>query len=71
MREIAYLEIAERLKESGKTNVANIQDLLEPYLFPYFFQHLNVGCPKFQRKRKLDNFLVQITSSQVKICFSS
>ena len=42
MREIAYLEIAERLKESGKTNVANIQDLLEPYLFPYFVQHLNV-----------------------------
>ena len=42
MREIAYLEIAERLKESGKTNVANIQDLLEPYLFRYFFQHLNV-----------------------------
>ena len=42
MREIAYLEIAERLKEPGKTNVANIQDLLEPYVFPYFFQHLNV-----------------------------
>ena len=42
MREMAYLGIAERLKESGKTNVANIQDLLEPYLFPYFFQHLNV-----------------------------
>ena len=42
MTEIPYLEIAERLKESGKTNVANIQDLLEPYLFPYFFQHLNV-----------------------------
>ena len=71
MREIAYLEIAERLKESGKTNVANIQDLLEPYLFPYCVQHLNAGFPKFQRKRKLDNCLVQITSSQVKICFSS
>ena len=42
MREIAYREIAERLKESGKTNVANIQELLDPYLFPYFFQHLNV-----------------------------
>ena len=42
LREMAYLEIAERLKESGKTNVANIHDLLEPYLFPYFFQHLNV-----------------------------
>ena len=30
---MAYLGIAERLKESGKTNVANIEDLLEPYLF--------------------------------------
>ena len=43
MREVAYPEIAERLKKSGKTNVANIQNLLEPYLFPYFFQHLNVA----------------------------
>ena len=42
MREVAYLEIAERLKNSDKTNVANIQNLLEPYLFPYIFQHLNV-----------------------------
>ena len=42
MREMAYLEIAERLKKTGKTNVGNIQDLLEPYLFPYFFQYLHV-----------------------------
>ena len=79
---MAYLGIAERLKESGKTNVANIQDLLEPYLFPYFFQHLNatiispsgawsVGCHKFQRGRKLDKFLGQVTLSQLKICSSS
>ena len=82
MREMAYLEIAERLKKSGKKHVANVQDLLEPYLFPYFFQHLNitiispsdargVGCHKFQRVRKLDKFLGQITLSQVKICLSS
>ena len=76
MREMANLEIAERLKKSGKTNVANIQDLLEPYLFPYFFQHLNVtiispfdafgaGRHKFQRGRKLDKFLGQITVSTI------
>ena len=43
MREVAYLEIAERLNKSGKTNVANIQNLLEPCLFSYIFQHLNVA----------------------------
>ena len=72
MREMAYLEIAERLKESGKINIANIQDLLEPtILMSIIFPTFNVGCHKFQRRRKLDKFLVQITLSQAKICFSS
>ena len=32
MREMAYLEIAEKLDKSGKAYVANIQNLLKQYL---------------------------------------
>ena len=82
MKEIAYLEIAEKLEKSGKTHVANIQDLLKPYLFQNYLQYLNVtitsisdawgvGCHKVQKGRKLDKFLGQITLIQVKLCFSS
>ena len=60
MREMAYLEITERLKESVKTNVANIQKPFRTILIFILFQHLNVtiispsgawgvGCHKFQR----------------------
>ena len=31
MREMAYLEIAEKLHKSGKTHAANIKNLLKPY----------------------------------------
>ena len=45
MREMAYLEIAERLKESGTINVANIQDLLEPTILIFILlPTFNVGC---------------------------
>ena len=40
MREMAYLEIAEKLENSGKIHIANIHNLLKPYLFQYF---LNIG----------------------------
>ena len=40
---MAYQEIAESLEKSGKTHVANIQDLLKPYLFQYFLQRLNAA----------------------------
>ena len=82
MREMAYLEIAEKLEKSGKAHVANIQNLLKPYLFQNLLQYLNVTITftsdawdvryyKFQSGRKLDKFLGQITLSQVKLCFSS
>ena len=63
MREMAYLEIAERLKTSGKKNVANVQDLLEPYLFPHFFQHLNVTiiCPSDTWDEQSREFWVNTT----------
>ena len=65
MREMAYLEIKEKLEISGKAHVANNQHLLKPHLFWNFLQYLNVtitslteasgvGCHKFQRGRKLD-----------------
>ena len=46
MREVAYLEIAEKLEKSGKTNVANIENLLGLYLFHCFLHCLNDtwGC---------------------------
>ena len=42
MREMAYLEIAEKLDKSGKAYVANIQNLLKQYLLQYPIQNLNV-----------------------------
>jgi len=30
---MAYLEIGEKLEKTGKTSVANIENLLKPYLF--------------------------------------
>ena len=42
MREMAYLEIAEKLDKSGKAYVANIQNLLKQYLLQYLIQNLNV-----------------------------
>ena len=42
MREMAYLEIIEKLEKSGKIHIANIQDLLKPYLFQNILQYLIV-----------------------------
>ena len=42
MREMAYLEIAEKLDKPGKAYVANIQNLLKQYLLQYLIQNLNV-----------------------------
>ena len=42
MREMAYLEIAEKLDKSGKAYVANSQNLLKQYLLQYLIQNVNV-----------------------------
>ena len=42
MREMAYLEIAEKFDKSGKAYVATIQNLLKHYLLQYLIQNLNV-----------------------------
>ena len=39
MREMPYLEIGEKLDKSGKTRIANIDNLLKPYSFQYFLQY--------------------------------
>ena len=42
LREMAYLEIAEKLDKSGKAYVANIQTLLTQYVLQYLIQNVNV-----------------------------
>ena len=67
MREMAYLEIAERLQKLCKMHVVNIQDRLKPYLFQYFLRHLTVTIIS-QIENDLQETLREEKNSQS--CFS-